>query len=224
MTVIRPVLLTTVWSWWREIIRTAAGCRTHCWSGEVLAVVLAGIGVRVGKRASRVVTVVVLWRSILGLLHLHAVVRIRFTIQALCSGSAVVLFVGFPVDHRIGGVWVGIWRRIIDLWRLGPRVRGIGRKVDCLRMMLGSDLWGKMWGMVVMVLHMVWCLLAVMHVQVLTWDSACGTMSHRSSGLSGRRVIGFFIRVLSIGRPWSSTMLATEVFRQRSLPTESTKR
>jgi hypothetical protein len=152
MTGTRAVLLT-IWSWRREVIGTAARCRTHCWSGEVLAVV---IGVRVGKRTSRVVTVVVLRRSILGLLHLHAVVRIRFTIQSFGAGSAVVLFVDFPMDHRIGGVGVSIWRRIVNLWRLGPRVRGIGRKVDCLGMMLRPDLRGKMWGMlvmVVMVLH-----------------------------------------------------------------------
>ena len=155
MTDIRAVLLT-VWSWRREVIGTAARCRTHRWSGEVLAVVLSRIGVRVGKRTSRVVTVVVQRRSILGLLHLHAVVRIRFTIQSFGAGSAVVVFVDFPMDHRIGGVGVSIWRRIVNLWRLGPRVRGIGRKVDCLWMMLRPDLRGKMWGMlmmVVMVLH-----------------------------------------------------------------------
>jgi hypothetical protein len=116
MTVTRAVLLT-VGSGRRQIIRTAARCRTHCWSGEVLTVVLAGIGVRMSKRTSRV-AVVVLRRSVLGLLHLHAVVGIRFTIQAFSAGSAVVLFVDFPMDHGIRGVRVGIRRRIIDLWRL----------------------------------------------------------------------------------------------------------
>src|SRR5271170_5425038 len=89
MTVTRAVLLT-VWSRRREVIGTTARCRTHCWSGEVLAVVLSRISVRVGKRTSRVVTVVVLRRSVLGLLHLHTVVRIRFTIQSFGAGSAVV--------------------------------------------------------------------------------------------------------------------------------------
>ena len=118
MTVTRAVLLT-VWGRRRQIIRTAARCGTHCWCREVLTVVLTGIGVRMGKRTSRVVAVVVLRRSVLWLLHLHAVVGIRFTIQAFSAGSAVVFLVWhFPMDHGVWGVWVGVWRRIIDLWRL----------------------------------------------------------------------------------------------------------
>jgi len=125
-----------VLSWWRQVVGTAAA---RSWAdrggGQVLAVIATErMFTRLGIRSCRVVHTRMI-RLVFRLLHLEAVVGIRFSPQAVCSGGAVVILVDLAMHHRVGGMRVSISRRsgIVHRGPLSAVGRWIRREVDRLR-------------------------------------------------------------------------------------------
>jgi hypothetical protein len=120
----------------RQIVGTAATRRgAHGGGGQVLTIIAAESVITLlrGIRACRAVHTRVIC-LVFRLLHLEAMIGVRFGAQTVCGRSAVVVLVDLAMNHRIGSVGVSISRRsgVIDGGSLSA-VRGrIGREIDGL--------------------------------------------------------------------------------------------